>query len=395
MHQIKQNAYLYDAALRLRFHRANRQLRHWLLVSEHLDLLTPDGLESLNRLSQVTFSARPDSLTYHYTYHEALNYGYGQALLSYIDANSRNLFYIPGVTHGAAYYPPHISPKAQLLPKVQHPQFIQMGRYGLYDNSLIKERFPGTPVWCIGPYIHYTELFYSPDRMRELKDKLGRVLLIFPSHNTEEEVLWDDHSDFIFDVFDWYKGSFDTFLICMYFVDLPKRSPNIPEEFRNRFLLTSAGLRSDQNFVRRLKSYITLSDMTLYNAQTTSIGFSLHLNKPVVMWPSGPERNLNFVKETNKERQSFKERLYELFPVDGREVTEEQLHFLEPFFGFSETKTKEEMSAILGVSKDIMKKCHGNAKHYHNAAMKMLQEYERRGDTLSYTLLSEAIARTS
>jgi hypothetical protein len=103
--KIKQNSYTFEAALRVRFYRRNRQLLRWSRASESLDLLEADDLEVLKNLGLTTSSARTNSLLlYSSTCMEAMHYCYGTALLSYVVARPRELFYIPGVMHGADFY---------------------------------------------------------------------------------------------------------------------------------------------------------------------------------------------------------------------------------------------------------------------------------------------------
>jgi hypothetical protein len=169
----------------------------------------------------------------------------------------------------------------------------------------------------------------------------------------------------------------------------------IPEKFKDRIVLVSSGIRSDPSFIRRLKSFIMMADAALCNDVGTQIGYCLHLNTPVMIWKQMMREDIEILHEgappfLKKVRDDFAE----AFPYDRIEITEKQIDLCEPYWGFAETKTPEEMKTIIGIAVALLKRSRGFAGRYVAETKRLLSE-TKSGDTKQdrqiHQLLSEAI----
>lgn len=138
------------------------------------------------------------------------------------------------------------------------------------------------PILQLGPYIQYASPIISANEMVALKEQLGKVLLVFPSHSIETV-------DVAFDVrrlieqseeLAWRRG-IQNVLYCLYFNDVNNGLAQIFDDFG--CTVVSAGHRSDPLFLSRLRSYIELSDVTASNSVGTHMGYCVALGRPHIL----------------------------------------------------------------------------------------------------------------
>jgi len=129
----------------------------------------------------------------------------------------------------------------------------------------------------VGPYINYAKSLLSIEKIESLKVELGNVLLVFPSHSTENLKSNYKGDEFI-NIIKERAKNYDTVLICLYYVD--SRDKNIIDLYvNNDFRIVTAGHKYDFNFLSRLKSIIMLSDYVLSNDIGTHILYCSSLGK--------------------------------------------------------------------------------------------------------------------
>jgi len=131
-------------------------------------------------------------------------------------------------------------------------------------------------VICIGPYIKYATSLLSPLAFEDLKKKLKRTLLVFPSHSNDKTVV-DFNNQLFMKEIEKVSKSFDSVLICLYWKDIVL---NRAEEYEKMgYYVTCAGHIYDFNFLKRLRAIIELSDFTMSNNVGTHVGYAICLGK--------------------------------------------------------------------------------------------------------------------
>lgn len=145
-------------------------------------------------------------------------------------------------------------------------------------SSYLRTVFPNKTIYAIGPYIQYVKPILSEAEMTSLKNKYGKILLVFHAHSTPHVSVDFEQNDFINKVEEIKdKGKFDTVMVCMYWKDV-LRTKDV-EFFNKEYKICTAGHMFDPNFLLRLKSIIALSDMTMSNSAGTHVGYCVCLNK--------------------------------------------------------------------------------------------------------------------
>lgn len=281
-----------------------------------------------------------------------------QALSSYSDQ-----YYYVNSRYAIAY---HLSQYAQWKKPIN--AIIEHGVY--YDNSINemevnKNKFPAIftfgpvrykflsnllkhkkEIYALGPHIEYVDGLLNVDELSDLKSKLGRVLLAIPSHSIESHNAEFDYNSWISEIKDKGKD-FDTIMVNVYFQDV---IINRHQHYLDAgFKVVTSGHRSDLNFLPRLKSILSLSDMTMSNSFSTAVGYCLHLNKPHYIYKQSVEYKitdeaLDFHADTKLDKVIKYSRLFTKYST---EITEEQMEVYNKVWGGKASKkSPEDLHAI-------------------------------------------------
>jgi hypothetical protein len=144
-----------------------------------------------------------------------------------------------------------------------------------YRRDFIK-KLSKKNIVCIGPYISYVDLILDECTLSKLKENLGRVLLVFPSHSIESITLQYSIPYFCNEI-EKIRFDFDTVIVCLYWKDI---KDGVDAEYIKRgYKVTTAGYKYDYYFLDRLKTLIYLSDFTMSNSVGTHVGYCVNLNK--------------------------------------------------------------------------------------------------------------------
>lgn len=151
-----------------------------------------------------------------------------------------------------------------------------------YTASENRARFyqkylPYKKIKSIGLFIQYVKSIVSEKKLGTIKEKLGKVVVVFPYHSTDLIKSTYKTKDFI-DEIEKVRWKYNTVLICMYWKDilLGLEKPFI----ENGYQIVTAGHIYDYNFLRRLRTIISLADMTMSNEIGSQIGYCVCLGKP-------------------------------------------------------------------------------------------------------------------
>lgn len=151
-----------------------------------------------------------------------------------------------------------------------------------YRKSFISPKSDQNII-TIGPYIKYTEPLYSLEKAKSEKDKLGKTLVVFPSHSIESVQANYNISKFI-EYIEIFKKNYDfqSVIVCMYWKDIELDSHKRYEQAG--YQIATAGHSYDRNFLSRLKTILLISDAMLTNSVGTHVGYSISLDRPVKIW---------------------------------------------------------------------------------------------------------------
>lgn len=307
------------------------------------------------------------------------NYGYYQAILKYAGSENISIPYI-AFEHGIRFSSAHWTEYSE---KPIHT--ISYACQGPGRYSEIHDLDPWKPVFIFGPYIHYVSSYYSDEKTMQIKNKLGKVLLVFPSHSWEFREKKTESS--LFDiVYKKYANYYDTILVCAYWNDID--APIIDLFVKKGATVVSAGFRNDPNFIRRLKTIISLADDVVVDDLGTNLGFCKHMNKPVYL-----ECSSSRFPNDKYFTENFK-RFHEAFFSHNRVFTEGQLlqqNKLYEFFWGGEKclKTADEVKDIFDVLKEMSIESHYNINKMPEFIRKHCSgpNIERR-----YKLLADAVS---
>lgn len=226
-----------------------------------------------------------------------------------------------------------------------------------YRVEVLKKQKNYNGAYAIGPYIHYSKSLLNSDELNEEKERLGKTLLVFPSHSIEGTLSSFDYEKFCEEI-DKYSSEFDSVRICMYYKDVNLKRFK-PYE-KKGFEIVSAGHFNDYNFMPRLKSIIEASDMTMSNECGSHLGYCIYLNKPHFLFNSHEttyEKEKNgehaelMIKHANKVQESKinnenVKNIREYFSKFETKITNNQYELINYLWGFDEIKTPEELNNI-------------------------------------------------
>ena len=203
----------------------------------------------------------------------------------------------------------------------------------------------------IGPFIHYVDDYLEKEEFNILKNKLGRVLLLLPSHSNKQNSLEHAANVFIEKCLHLFE-SYDTIMVCLFWSDIK----NYASSYINRNIkVVSAGNINDVNFLSRLKTIIKLSNYVVTDTVGTHLGYSIHQNKGVWIipgemtkgaWFKEPYKsfqNLDYYEKSTEELSNIKK----IFEKPQSYITEEQKNIINDFWGLNNIKSAKELNKIL------------------------------------------------
>lgn len=289
-------------------------------------------------------------------------------------------FFFPSSEHGLILHNKNWSDTQ----KTARASCITLGEF----RRQILRQYYDIPVFCVGPYIHYAEAYYTSDQMHRLKEELGRNLLVFPTHGTDDAEITYSEKSFLSAIAD-LRRQFDSVTVCAYWWNLDDR---MIELFRKEGCrIVSAGFREDPNFLSRLRAIIDLSDFVIGDSVGTHIGYCLERDKPFCYFESDTaKKDLN---PSDEEDQRFVQAQAEVIKkafVGAREIGPVQLEVYRYYWGADQIKSREELRAMYMLNKKITIDCHGNLRKYGKYAQRLLHSCAL--PELQHRLLKESIA---
>lgn len=321
---------------------------------------------------------------------ESLLYGHLRALVEYsgrtYDESQRLV--LPNIEHGIGWL--------QRVPaNVKQPYVHCAVSQGSYRSESIRGARSWLPHYVVGPYIHYASLCYSDAQIAALKERWGKTLLVFPAHTYELSEMSFGKERFVESVMDAYGSDFDTILVSAYWHDA---DDVLFELFQQKgATIVSSGMREDDRFISRLKTLILLSDAVVGNAIGTHIGYCMCLGKPFAFIESDDAKinDIGNAFKTEEERElasvqrQFEESFSSLSDKENKKASQVELY--EKYWGGdSAIKTPEEVSCILDISQEVLKRSHGFTRRFPEVIEEMAAAHV---NDVAYGCLLSALGR--
>jgi hypothetical protein len=216
--------------------------------------------------------------------------------------------------------------------------------------------------YVIGAPFFYAESFFSQKEIQSEKLRLGKNLLVFPAHSVPRVGIVYDIEKFI-TYLQKLKNKFDSIRICMYYRDIQKKFHK--KYLENGFECVTAGHKFDINFLSRLKSLIMISDATVSNKVGSYTGYSIYFRKPHRLFFDNYDFEVTnlfsnlLLKRTQEEDKICKEdegyqKIVEMFTDNNSfKCLPEHFQAIDPYWGLSDVKTKEELRGIFVKAEEI------------------------------------------
>ncbi len=267
-------------------------------------------------------------------------YGIASSIKQYSDYNKRLNFFIEhGVYFGSVIHPYE---KDYYIPNIIVPSLV---RERHLQKKITKK------ILTIGPYIHYAKEYLDENSFYTLKQRLGKVLLVFPDHSMVRVDSAFDNTILISNI-ENLKKDFNTVMICLYWKDVILGRAS--DYLKRGYEVVTCGHMLDDNFLSRLKLILKLSDITISNSVGTHLGYSIYLGKPhtvfkqKIVLTSSNSKNLKYEKSVYNDK-SWSSKLMEMQEVESSfsdfstSISDKQFSIVDKYWGISEIKSPIEL----------------------------------------------------
>lgn len=296
-------------------------------------------------------------------------YGIGEALFgNQID----KVEFLPSTEHGLIFHDSNWSDTAFTA----RASCITFGEF----RKKILRRYYDTPIFEVGPYVQYAVPYYSEKKMSEWKERLGKTLLVFPMHSTDDSELSYSIKMYINKIKE-IAVDYDSVLVCMFWwnLDMP-----IVEAFKQEgFKVGSAGYREDPMFLRRQRTMIEVADHIVTDAIGTHVGYCYQFGKIVEVIDSGTKTHIYddvFMK-------SQIDKIESAILSGDKNLIDKTMQF---YWGSDISYSKEELNKIAEINEEITINGRFWVKNYFKEAQKLIKKY-REFDEIKYNLLKRAL----
>ena len=222
--------------------------------------------------------------------------------------------------------------------------------------SSIWKKHTNKKIFKIGSPFFYTQGLLNSEEVEKSRTRVGRNLLVFPAHSMHNSTVTFDMSSWIDNIKNVGK-EFDRVRICIYWKDyqLGKHKPYLDAGYE----CVSAGHIFDCNFLPRLKSLLEISDASLSNRIGSFVGYSIFLNRPhLYIDQKTVISDHNGIGQVQEEEKAWRndpgvQEIFQRFSNHSFAITRAQVAALEPYFGFSEIKSKAELTEIFMLAEEM------------------------------------------
>lgn len=207
-------------------------------------------------------------------------------------------------------------------------------------------------VESIGPLIQYASSLLTEEQINFEKKRLGKNVLVFPAHSTHHVAATYDVQKLV-DKIKSIANHFDSVRVCLYWKDILQGVDSFYEQAGIECV--TAGHIFDPMFLPRLKSLLTIADMTMSNCNGSYIGFSILMGKPHYLWNQPVEltAKANDILQRDRSDCNGKDELTTqldcIFTDFNEVVSLEQWKFADAYWGIGVSKSKTEFIRIIDI----------------------------------------------
>lgn len=218
--------------------------------------------------------------------------------------------------------------------------FHRVYTYSDYRRSVLLEQgYHAADIVVCGPYIQYVRGLLSTERMRAMRQRLGRALVVFPSHSTSGIDVNYDVAELIRRVeVEKTENGFDTAVFCVFYRDVQRGLHTAYQ--RAGYHVVTAGHKFDPNFLPRLRSIFEIAHSTVSNSIGTHIGYSVALGRPhrilsqETTWDVRDAIELEGIDDEMRHNLALEKRiLMEAFGSHSVSISPEQRSVVSHFWG--------------------------------------------------------------
>lgn len=228
-----------------------------------------------------------------------------------------------------------------LFEECEMPEISTIYTYSPYRIDVLWEHYQGKlgkKVVAVGSYIKYAPHFHTEAELRVIKERYGKILLVFPSHPSPTNDTVYDFEEFMSEI-DRVGKDFDSIFVSMFWVDIVNGRHKIYKD--KGYTIVCSGNRHDPRFLSRQRDLIELADMTMSNDLGTHVGYCVALNRPHYMFKQKVELNLEheeakIVAELENIKSAFDQERNQIQQVFGecrQTITEEQRKIVSYYWG--------------------------------------------------------------
>ena len=216
-------------------------------------------------------------------------------------------------------------------------------------------------IFTIGPYIHYAHDLLEPSEIKQLKERWGKTLLVFPTHSVDR-ISVEMNSHRLVEEIESFKQDhyFKTVFVCLYYRDIELGRDK--EYLKAGYKVVSAGRREDKDFLNRLHTFFSLADYSISNNVGTHIGYSVAMNVPHTVIPEDVIYNVDSKLEEkhvttlhNDTAVIEKKQVRNVFLEYSETITEIQKRICNVYWGNSCIRKPEEIYYMFKISNTIFK----------------------------------------
>ena len=328
------NWFVYDLLLKVTNAKFNREL---LEFTNEIGTVDPilNFFDFKDKMSRVPKLRHGTTYSFKRAWGESALYGHAYQLLKYSGLQLNDLIYCPIIEHGIPY--------GANYDKKRYPKknsYIFQGRY----NQKEWEEKRKSKAYYIGPYIHYADNFYTKEKIDSYKKQNGTSALIFLPHSWETNQIMINVENSLERYQKVVNDSIEHVFVCVYCQDVQM----VPEKLvqNKNVTFVSAGYKTDNMFISRLKTILSLADYVFYTSISSSIGYAYYLGKQVVCDISEEE----LANTYQCFGQAGVNKLLEFKNAfgDGPYFSkEEQKNVVEKYWGLNEIKSPEEIRQMI------------------------------------------------
>lgn len=310
---------------------------------------------------------------------EGLHYGHRKAFFDYAEIDSDiERFIFPFFEHGADL---RERVNKEIYDSIYHSFLFQAP----YKNDIVHQARPLAPVYNIGPYILYAKRYYDEQAFNQLKEKMGKTVLLFPAHTFEGASVDFDKNKFVKDVLSKFKNEYDTILVSVYWNDVDDPVYDAFEAAGAK--LVSAGFRGDQIFIARLRAIIELSDLVASNLTGSYVGFSQALKKPLYMFSDKASFFSRDSVMNDKAEMRYMKTVDDIFMSfsvavpTAEQITKQKILYEKYWGGEKYFKSKQEAKEIISVSQKLLGASKGTTAKFESVIRSVMSGYDNAGLT--------------